>query len=215
MNTIKMQWSKVAATFGLLAIGLMLGSVKEAKATAISSNNATALTILITPNADRGVEISSANSTLNLGAVDMNTSTKTVYPATITIMGNMASSELTLQSTIAAAGLESWNFDDTPLTPSADEMAVWSLFSGVDVASAPADSEFVIYNATVTQASVATPVQIGDASARFEGGWTGSDMDSMTPQTQRHLWTRMRTPATTSKTVQQRVVFTLTVEAAN
>ncbi len=214
MNTKIKQWHKIVAAFGMLAVGLT-GLASEAKATAISSNNATALTILITPNADRGVEISSANSTLDLGAVDMNASTKTVNPATVTIMGNLSTSELTMQSTITAAGFESWNFDDAPVSADPDTMAVWSLFSGIDVASAPADNEFVIYNATVTQSMVATPAQIGDAASRFEGGWTGSDMDNMVPQTRRHLWTRMRMPSTTSRTVQQRVVFTLTVEAAN
>ncbi len=215
MKTMKMQFVKAVATFGMLALGLTFGLVKEARANAISTNNATALTITITPNADRGVEISSANSTLDLGAVDMNFSTKTVFPATVTIMGNMSSSELTLQSTITAASLLSWNFDDDPTSSEADQMAVWSLFSGIAITSAPTDSEFVIYNATVTQAMVATPAQIGDATARFESTWPASDMDSMVPQTRRHLWTRMRTPATTSKTGTQSVVFTLTVEASN
>ncbi len=214
MKTANQKIVRSIVTFGMLALG-MIGLVNKAQATAISSNNATALTITITPNVDRGVEISSAIATLNLGSVDMNFSTKTVFPATITIVGNISSTELTLLSTITAAGLDSWNFDDAPLTVEADQMAVWSLFSGVSISSVPTDNEFVVYNATVTQSMVALADQIGDALSRFEGGWTGSDMDSMTPQTVRHLWTRMRTPSSTSRTATQAVVFTLTVQAAN
>ncbi len=84
MRTWKMKIVSITATFGMLAVGLMIGA-NNVRAD-ISSNNVTALTITITPNADRGVEISSANSSLDLGAVDMNFSTKTVYPATVTIM---------------------------------------------------------------------------------------------------------------------------------
>lgn len=203
-------------TLALVSMGIWTG---ESRASLISSNNVTALTITIRPNADRGVDISSSASTLDLGTMDMSLSTYTVLPATITIMGNMATTELTLGSTITAltVGEPSWLFDDVPTSTETDRLAVWALFSGVAIASAPTPAEFELYNATVTQSMVATAVDVGDTAARFESAWPSSDMDDLTSATKRHLWIRMRTPLNTSEGTlgQQAVRFNMTVEAAD
>jgi hypothetical protein len=216
MSTIK----KLIGVVGVLVMGLVMVNVSRVEAAysdQISTNNTAGLIVKITPRGDRGVEISSGEATLDLGVVDMNFSTKTVHPATVTIYGNMSTTELEMTSTITAVA-GSWSFDNDPNDANADLLAVWSVFSGVNISSAPSDNEFVVSNATVTQSMVAVADRIGGVSGngtRFEGIWTGSDMDSMVPGTKRHLWVRMRTPASTSITGEQSVHFNLAVTDVN
>ena len=216
MSTIK----KIVGVIGVLVMGMVMVNVSRVEASysdQISTNNAAELIVKITPRGDRGVEISSGEATLDLGIVDMSMSTKTVHPATVTIYGNMSTTELEMTSTITAAA-GSWGFDDDPSNTNADLLAVWSVFSGIAISSAPSDNEFVVSNATVTQSMVTTASRIGGVSGngtRFEGVWPGSDMDNMVPGTKRHLWVRMRTPSSTSFTGEQSVHFNLAITDQN
>jgi hypothetical protein len=200
-----------------LVVGILLMSVGnvEAYTDSISTNNATALTVIIFPRADRGVEISSGEATLDLGVMDMNASTKTVHPATITVVGTMSSTELEMTSTITAVGLLSWNFDDDPLSANADLLSTWAVFTQTSVSDAPADNTFEVSNATITQAMVSVAERIGGSGGngtRFE---SGADMDQMPIGTKRHLWIRMKTPSSTSYSGQQDVNFTMAVTETN
>jgi len=203
----------------VLGVGMM---VEKAHAIAFSTNNATALTVRIRPNVDRGVEISSSGVSLDFGLVDLSASTKTVTNATVTIMGNVSTTELNMTSTITAftAGEKSWEFDDDPSNLEADRLASWVLFtSNTYSGGAPSDYEFGVANATVTQVMAplsGTGVRIGGSSgngSRFEheGGGATYDMDSMAPATRRGMWVRMRNPSTTSATGIQDVTFQLNV----
>jgi hypothetical protein len=189
-------------------------SVEKAHAysDAVSTNNVTALTIRITPNVDRGVEISSGDVNVNLGTVDMSISTYTVNPATITIVGTISNTELTLAAEIVGG----WSFDSTPLALETDKMATWALFSAIAISSVPSATQFEIYNSTInSDTPTQAPVDVGDATSRYEGGWNGSDMDSMAIQAKRHLWIRMQTPSATTVASQQTVAFNLTVADPN
>ena len=199
---------------GLLMLGLMMTSQDKvyAYSDAVSSNNVTALTVLITPNVDRGVEISSGNVHLDLGNVDLNASTYTVRPATVTIVGTASTSELTLAAAIGGG----WNFDADPLDANSDQLATWALFSSIAITSPPVSNDFTIFNSTINSNSTTqSAAQVGDALSRYEGNWSGSDMDSMAPQAKRHLWIKMRTPSDTTVYGAQTIVFDLAVEAAN
>ena len=218
MKTITKKLISGVLGIGMLALGLVWMSAGIARAE-ISSNTAAGLTIRINPNADRGVEITSGTGlgAINLGTVDVNFSTRTVFPATVTIMGNMATTELTMVATMTAdtVGEGSWLFDNDPNGGETDSVATWALFSGVDIDTAPSNNEFEIYNATVTQAmGLATPVQVGDTT-RFEGAWPAADMDNLAAAVKRHLWIRMRAPSAFSGTGFQDLHVTLTAEAAN
>jgi hypothetical protein len=214
MHRHKPKWLKAILAVGTLAVGMIwMGEhMAYAYTDSISTNNVNALTVRITPNADRGVEISSGNVNLNLGTVDMTVSTYTTSPATVTIVGNMTSAELTL----AARILGGWNFDSTPVTAESDKLATWALFSAIAITSAPSANEFEIYNSTIASDSTSqAAAQVGDTTNRYEGGWNGSDMDTMAMYTTRHLWIRMRTPSNTSVTGEQTVSFDLAVEASD
>ena len=216
MKNIAKKLVQGALGIGLVALGLVWMSAQEARAE-ISSNTASALTIRLNPNADRGVEISSGIATLDLGTVDVNFSTKTVFPATVTIMGNMAFTELTMLATMTAitAGEYSWQFDNDPDAGETNSVAAWALFSGVDITTAPENNEFNVYNATITQAmGNGTAVQVGDTT-RFEGAWPAADMDNMAAAAKRHLWIRMRAPSAFTGTGFQDLHVTLTAEAVN
>ena len=205
---------------GLLVVGMVVGSlVEEAQASAFSTNNVSMINVRITPNVDRGVEIDSNTVSLNLGTVDANVSTKTVSPATVTIAGNFASSELVMQATVTAetAGNPSWTFDNDPTSGETDVLAAWGLFTAVTITSAPIDTDFQIYNATATTTmGDGTNAEVGDTAGRFEGSWGGSDMDAMAAGTKRHFWIRLRTPSSfTTNVGEQRVRYTMTVAAPN
>lgn len=212
---------------GLLVgvVGLVMGGVMVERAyaytDAISTNNATALTVRVTPNVDRGVEISSGGVSLNLGTVDLGASTKTVSPATVTILGNVATTELNMTSTVTAttAGEDSWDFDNDPTSADTDLLASWVIFSSVTYSGVPSDNDFQISNATVTQAMAplsGAGERIGGQNGngtRFELGST--DMDSMAPATRRGMWVRMRLPSATTPTGAQDVTYQLNVVGTN
>ena len=212
MIKLKHHQSCLIFAFVLVSVIVSIRPQLYAYTDSVSTNNYTALTILITPNVDRGVEISSSNVNLDLGSVDMYTSTYTVRPATITILGTISTTELTLSAAISGG----WSFDSTPLVAETDKLSTWALFSSIAITSAPSSSEFQIYNSTIASDTASqSATGVGDASSRYEGGWNGSDMDSMAPGTKRHLWIKMQTPSATSITTQQTIVFDLAVEAAN
>lgn len=218
MSTLARKLAGVIAV-GMLAVGMVWMSAGKAQAysDALSTNNVAGLTVRITPNVDRGIQISSApGGFLQLGSVDLGVSTFTVNPATITIMGNVSTTELDLGATIfATVGNASWNFDNSSTT-AADLLATWAVFSGIGISSRPSQNEFTVSNATVTTTMVGSgnEARIGGTSGngtRFEGPWTGSDMDSMPISTQRHLWIQVKTPASTSITGEQNINFNLNV----
>ncbi len=188
---------------------LLMNARAFAYTDAVSSNSVSALTVRITPNVDRGVEISSGDVNLDMGNLDLNASTYTVKPATITILGTISTTELTLSAAITGG----WSFDSTPNTAESDKIAVWPLFTGVNFSSVPLSTDFEIYNATIaSDTSSQSATDVGDASGRYEGGWSGSDMDALAPGASRHLWVRMRSPSATTVTTEQTIMIELAVE---
>ena len=104
MNTLMKKVTSAIIGVGLVTLGLMVWNVNTVHAYAgdsISTNDATAVVVRITPRADRGVQISTGDAGfLNLGTVDLGASTQTVNPATVTITGNMNATELDLSASI-------------------------------------------------------------------------------------------------------------------
>ena len=225
-------WMKkisAALTLGTLAAGLLMVSAQKAHAVysdSISSNDATAMVVRITPRADRGVEISTGNVNLNLGTVDLGASTQTVSPATVTITGNMSSAELDLAASITGG----WSFDNNPLSrastaAAANLLNVWATFTSVSTTTVPSqDDEYFRVGASsgakITSASnSASAAHVGTFNGSgfglFENNETAGDMDSMTPGSVRHLWTYFRLPPTTSITGPQDINFVLSVRAGD
>ncbi len=215
---------------GLLALGLMFTAQSKVHAYSdvISSNNAAALVVRITPNADRGVTISSGNLNLNLGLVDLGASTQTISPATVTINGNMINSELELDASIAGG----WSFDpnQTFLSTGANLLNAWVQFTSVSTGLAPAQS-YEYFRVGTSSGSKLAPANSGPTYAAtavgnvgapgvgmFENnegvsGTFGGDMDAMSAGDVRHMFTYFRLPPTTSITGAQDINITLSVRA--
>ena len=229
---MKTWMKKISAvlTIGTLAIGALMVSAQKAHAVysdSISSNNATAMVVRITPRADRGVEISTGNVNLNLGTLDLGASTQTVSPATVTFTGNMSSTELDLEASISGG----WSFDGNPLSfastaAAANLLNVWATFTSVSTTTAPSqgDEYFRVGSssgAKITSASnVATAAHVGTFTGTgiglFENNEGSSgDLDSVIPGSVRHLWTYFRLPPTTSVTGAQDINFILSVRAGD
>ena len=226
MNIIK-KLAGLAST-AILALGILAVNQNAVHAYSdyISSNNATAMIVRITPNADRGVQISTGNVHLDLGAVDLGASTQTVRPATVTITGNMIECELDLAAAISGG----WVFENFQQLDStgANQLNAWVQFTSVSTGLAPAqDYEYFRVGTTsgskitsLTQSFAATAVGIaaGSGVGRFENNEGNAspnpaDMDSMTPAAYRHMFTYFRLPPTTSVTGAQDINFTLSVRA--
>ena len=211
---------------GMMAAGmLVLNSANVfAYSDTISSNNATAMVVRITPNADRGVQISTGNVNLNMGNVDLGVSTQTVNPATVTITGNMIETELDLSGSITGG----WSFDSnqTLASTGTNLLNVWATFTSISSATAPSQDDEYFHVGTASGAKLvsttnsfpATAVGISGGSGvgffeNYEGGTglNGADMDSMSPGSRRHLWTYFRLPPTTSITGAQDINFVLSI----
>ena len=105
-----MKSTKLAVT-ALMGLLLTVMGTDRAWAIADPTNDADSMTILITPNIDRGVSIDTANVSLDMGTLDLFSSTQTVTPATVTILGTLDSDgsettgqELDLSLTFGGAG---------------------------------------------------------------------------------------------------------------
>jgi hypothetical protein len=204
----------IVGMIGMMAMVIGIGSVVQADT--ISTNNATSLMITIRPNVDYGVEISSSQTSLELGYVEMNASTKTVHPATVTVMGNWYSTRLLMTSTITeTSNNRSWGFDDVPASAEQDRLAVWAVFTKTATSDVPVDLDFENSNAVVTAAMAGdtpTPEQIGGTRFEITGGTAPDDMDALAPHVSRHLWVRMRTPSASSSSDPQYVRLNLTAQ---
>ena len=223
---------KLASLAGsaFLVLGLLLvnvGKVHALYSDTISSNNAAAMVVRITPNADRGVQISTGNVGLDLGTVELGASTQTVNPATVTIQGNMIENELDLSASITGG----WVFDQnqTRTSTGTNQLNVWATFTSISTGLAPTtqgDEYFRVGSSTSTKLAVAgnsfpaTTVGVtpGSGIGKFENneggtGPSGADMDSMSPGDVRHLFTYFRLPPTTSITGPQDINFVLSLRA--
>ena len=225
------KWMAVVLT----ALMGLWGLVGKAWSDATPSNDSDALTITVTPNVDRGVDISTGAVGLNLGTLDLNLSTFTVSPASVTILGNMASAgpntgqELNMSGVIAGG----WGFDTTSpstftTTGDTNNLAVFALFSATTLVTAPSGDDFAnaTANAALNDASagaVFDATRVGAANptngTRFEKQGTGNvDMDNLSPTSptvQSHLWFFLRLPDQTTTANAQDVTVTLTAVDAS
>jgi hypothetical protein len=203
-------------TMMVALIGLMTLFVADrAFALAVPSNDQDSIQITITPNIDRGVQIDSQTVSVDLGTLPLATSTQTVRPATVTILGTVASQELTVAGSI----LPTWSFDTTPSVDTTsmenDALAFYLLFSDTTLSAAPPGPEFVADSGAFTGQTLRAG---GDAGAgvvfeKQNGG--AKDMDNRAPADQSHLWFFLRMPGTTSSANAQTVTITLTAVDAS
>ena len=224
MNTLKRVVSGIVG-LGMLALGLVVlnSSKAQAYSDTISSNDATAIVIRITPRADRGVEISTGDASfLELGTIDIGASTQTVSPATVTITGNMAETELDLSASITGG----WVFDNNQITAStgANQLNAWVSFTSISTGGIPATNNTEEYFrvgsssgaklTSLTQTFTGTRVGLSgaDGVGRFENNEGGAgNMDRMVNYSKRHMWTFFRLPPTTTITSQQTINIVLSV----
>ena len=209
----------------LLSLGLLAVGANKAHAVysdSISSNNAGAMIVRITPNADRGVLISTGNVNMNLGSVNLGASTQTVNPATVTIQGNMTEAELDLAGSITGG----WVFQNfqTLTSTGANQLNVWAQFTSVSTGLAPSQgyesfrigasssSKLTAWGPTFPATTVG--IAAGSGVGGFENDESGAgDMDSMNPGDTRHLFTYYTLPPTTSITGDQDINFVLSLRA--
>jgi len=203
-----------------LALLLGAGAVQFAWADADPSNDSAALTITVTPNIDIGVTLDTSavsGGFLSLGSVDLYASTQTVRPATMTIVGNLATQEVNLSATLTGG----WKFDVSPSTwatsGETDALAAYAQFTSTTVATAPSGPAFngAPNDALDVDATSFPSTRCGGGPSatgtRFEDGTT--DMDNLAVGAQRHLWFYFRLPNQTSVQTQQSVKVTLTAQS--
>ena len=203
-------------------VGLLMTVPGRAWATADPANDASQITITITPNIDRGVEIDTSAVTLDLGAVDLFTTAQTVSPATVTILGTLVGQELDLTGVIDGGAI-SWTFDTSPTTIAStggesDALAAYILFSDTSLSLAPSAADFADGTAdasflgTGTQRAGSTS---GDGTKHEIQGAGNVDMDAKAPTDTVHLWIFLRLPSVTTTANAQDVSFTLTAVDAS
>ena len=216
-----------------LASGLLLALAMNAALVHADydiSNDSAAMVVRIRLNVDRAVTISTGNVNLDLGYVTPGNSTGTVYPATVTIGGNLLNTELSLSALITGG----WVFDNTQTiastAASTNVLHAWAQFTGVSTGLAPAQ-DYEYFRVGTTSGSKIVPTDTGPSFAgvpvgiaagsgigMFENnagnnGPTNADMDGMNPGAVRHLFTYFTTPPQTSVVTDQEIQFTLTVRA--
>lgn len=179
------------------------------------ANDSAGIQITITPRYDRGIEIDTGTVNLNLGLMEMGVATQTVSPATVTIVGNITNTELDMSAQITGG----WIFDDNVTeSTETDKLAVWAVFKTTTSTAVPTksgsnfdDAQDSLNSGTASFGSVRVGTQEGDSglNGRFEDG--NVNMDSLMPETERHLWFYFKTPPITSTDNEQKIQFTLSV----
>jgi hypothetical protein len=225
-----MKTTKLKTVWALAAL-LALGTAVTARAAdPNAANTEDGLTVRITPNADYGVTIDTANvgvagGVIDLGALNLYASTFTVKPATVTITGTVSKrgtqggQELDVKANILTAN--GWIFDPTPTTDATsgavDELAMYLLMSDAAGAAGPTGAQFATAGAAaeLTSGGAGTQASLlyraggaGGAGTKFEFGAT--DLDQMSVGNQRNLWMYFRLPSETSTGNAQDVAVTLT-----
>jgi len=208
-------------------VGIVMGSVMVEKlwaySDAIATNNTAQLTITITPNVDRGVTITTTNAFMDLGTVDLSStiagvssSTQTVNPSTVTITGTFGNTDLLLTASINSAGT-AWSFDASSDGVVTDQIAVWTVFTGVSTATLSSTQDSIYFNGDTAGTgsdlvSGPFPLRVGETAGngRFENGL---DTNNLAVDAQRHMFMRFRMPSATTATDAQNLAFQLTVGA--
>jgi type 1 fimbria pilin len=197
-------------------IGLLMLTVTGTSfAAAVPSNDQDSIQITITPNIDRGVQIDSQTVSVDLGTIGLQTTTQTVRPATVTILGTVASQELTVAGSI----LPTWSFDTTPsidtTSMEVDALAFYLLFSDTTLSEAPPGAEFVSDSGAFTGQTLRAGGDAGPGTVFEKTNGGAKDMDTLAPAEQAHLWFFLRLPGTTSSANAQTVTVTLTAVDAS
>ncbi len=224
MTTNKMK------TWALAALLVAVTGVTAWAADPNAANTEDGLTVRITPNADYGVSIDTANvgvagGVIDLGALNLYASTFTVKPATVTILGTV-SKRLTfggqeLDVTARLLTANGWIFDQTPTTDqtsgAVDELAMFLLMSPTTLSEAPTGAAFTTAGAAAEVTAAAAGSQtsltyraggLGGAGTKFEHA--GTDLDQMSVNDKKHLWMYFRLPDATSTGNAQDIAVTLT-----
>ncbi len=206
-----------AVLMGLLALG---AETRTAWATADSTNNQASLTITILPNIDLGVSIDTNSVILDLGTLDLSMTTQTVRPATVTILGTLASDgsqttgqELDLSLTFTGG----WDLDTSPSVDTTDAetdmIAVYALFSDTSLSKAPTAGQFSSENGGFVSTAQRAGGAGGDG-AQFEkaggGALPGDGMDHKSAGDKAHLWMLLRLPSATTDSTAKTVTLTAT-----
>ena len=207
-----------AALFrALAAAALALAATFAAPAPAAAdpnpANDADAIVIRITPAADLGVDIDTANVNLDF-SMDMGATDYTLLPATVTILGNITPQELDIVGGNNSA-TPFWSLD-TDEAADIDELQLYALFSTGRTAH-PSEAEFDgVKNLITTTVKRAGQAGGAGANQNFENNVMsgGADMDSLSVGTQRQLWLRLDAPPYTSGASIQSFTVTMTATRA-
>ena len=226
----KAMTNKRTMTWALAGLLVLVTGATAWAADPNAANTEDGLTVRITPNADYGVTIDTANvggaatGLIDLGAMDLYTSTYTLKPATVTITGTVSAragnggQELDVTARLLTAS--GWIFDPTPTTDatsgSVDELAMFLLMSPTTLSAAPSAANFVGAGAAaeVTSGAVGTQTSLGYRGGGLSGAGTkfefGTDLDQMSVNDKKHLWMYFRLPSETSTGTAQDLAVTLT-----
>lgn len=198
----------------LLSAALLALSLVTAPTAAFADpnpgNDSDTLVIRITPAADLGVTVDTANVTLDF-TMDMGATAYTLSPATVTIVGNITPQELDITGANVSADPQ-WLLDADE-TAAIDELQLYALFS-VARTSRPAEGDFAGAKNLITTSLKRAGLGGGSgANQNFENNSMagGADMDSLPLGAGRQLWLRLDAPPYTSTSSQQ--TFTVTVTA--
>ena len=214
MNVMK---KLTAGILGMLVLGMAASKV-YAYSDNFPTNDTAQITITITPNVDRQVYITTDNVNMNLGAMSLGAlvSTQTVLPATVTVVGTIANTDLFLTASIASDG-GLWSFDSDSTTVETNSLAAWMTLTATTVNDVPQQDKLGAFGGTDTSlgsdlVTTAPGVRIGSGATpgRYEDASTDCN-NIAAGTTKRHLWTYFRMPSDTTTTFAQRVTFILTV----
>ena len=178
-------------------------------------NDSDQLTISVTPAADVGVVIDTANVTLDF-AMALGATAYTLSPTTVTIVGNIHPQELNISAqNIGPSAV--WTLDADEVA-GADQFQLYGLFSATRQA-APSEAEFAGTKNLITTTPTRAGKQTGAmADGNYENdGMSGSaDMDNiLLSNPARQLWLRLDTPPMTSTDEEQNFQITITATRTN
>ena len=198
-------------------LAMVLALAASGSARAASSDT---VTITIVPDAYYAIEIDTAAASLDLGVVDLDGTTFTVRPATVTIESTFAATDVRVLTQVSGG----WTLDANTASREADALQAWAVFTDTGVAASPASAG--AFGGTVFGANDSDVLGLVNAQyAGTAGGITQyvlapgepgyKSMDSVPSVladaggSKAHLWLKFRLPQVTTTAAAQSITITL------
>jgi len=191
-----------------------------ASAAGAQSASSDSVTVTVTPDAYYAIEIDTTGVTMDLGTLDLDYTTYTIKPATVTIESTFAATDVRVLTQITGG----WSLDADASSRETDALQAWAVFTDTGIPSQPvtagafSGTAFGAHNSDLLGATNAQYAGTAGGVTQYvllpgEAGY--KPMDGVASAladaggSKAHLWLKFRLPQVTTTASAQSITITL------